>query len=109
MDSKISISEEIEIYERSVFTFLDLIGQIGGIYELLEVFAAFFVGYYNGKMFNYALVNKLNSSAIDDQTEPKNENRDEHNHELIQFNRQYQQVIHDNNQSTPYLRSIRRN
>ena len=92
-----------------MFTFLDLIGQIGGIYELLEVFAAFFVGYYNGKMFNYALVNKLNSSTIDDQTKNKNENRDEHNHELIHFNRQYQQVIQNNNESTPYPRSARRN
>ena len=52
LHSKISISEEIDIYERSVFTFLDLIGQIGGIYELLEVSTAFFVGYYNSKILS---------------------------------------------------------
>ena len=59
--SEISISEEIEIYERTVFSILDLTGQIGGIYELLEVIAAFFVGYYNTKIFNFELVNSINN------------------------------------------------
>ena len=59
--SEISISEEIEIYERTVFSLLDLTGQIGGIYELLEVIAAFFVGYYNTKIFNFELVNSINN------------------------------------------------
>ena len=59
--SEISISEEIEIYERTVFSILDLTGQIGGIYELLEVIAAFFVGYYNTKIFNFELVKSINN------------------------------------------------
>ena len=59
--SEISISEEIEIYERTVFSFLDLTGQFGGIYELLEVTAAFFVGYYNTKIFNFELVKSINN------------------------------------------------
>ena len=62
VEAKISISEEIEKYERTVYSFLDLTGQIGGIYELLEITAAFFVGYYNSIIFNYELVNKIKAS-----------------------------------------------
>ena len=107
--SKISISEEIEIYERSVFTFFDLVGQIGGIYELLEVSAAFFVGYYNSNMLNFKLVNKLNSWILDDQKEAKHDNREDQSHELIQFNRQNKQVVRNKNESMPYLMQARSN
>ena len=107
--SKISISEEIDIYERSVFTFLDLIGQIGGIYELLEVSAAFFVGYYNSKIFSYELVNKLNSWILDDQKEAKHDSREDQSHKLIQINRQNKQVVHNKNESLPYLMLARSN
>ena len=65
LEAKISISEEIEIYERIVFSFLDLTGQIGGIYELLEITAAFFVGYYNNILFNYELVNNIKTSECE--------------------------------------------
>ena len=75
-----SISEEIEIYERSVFSFLDLTGQIGGIYELLEVLAGIFVGYYNTKLFNYTFINKYNSvMAENDKKENENANGNNQN------------------------------
>ena len=61
MFSEISISEEIEINERTVFSFLDLTGQIGGIHELPEVIVAFFVEYYNTKLFNFELVKSINN------------------------------------------------
>ena len=60
----IRISEEIEIYERSVTSLLDLTGQIGGIYELFEIIAAFFVGYYNGILFDFTLVNCINENRL---------------------------------------------
>ena len=51
------IDNEFEIYERSVYSLWEYIGQIGGIYEIVEVFTAFIVTTYNGKMFMLNLVN----------------------------------------------------
>ena len=65
LEVKMSISEEIEIYERIVYSFLDLTGQIGGIYELMEITAAFFVGYYNKVFYNYELANKIKTSECE--------------------------------------------
>ena len=91
--SQILVSEEIEIYERTVFSFLDLTGQIGGIYELLEVIAAFFVGYYNNKIFNFELVKSINNfkyqelvrkhSQVYDQNENSKHNEDLNQEEIL--------------------------
>ena len=53
----LEIDNESEIYERSVYSLWEYIGQIGGIYEIIEVFTAFIVTTYNGKMFMLSLVN----------------------------------------------------
>ena len=47
---------------------MDLTGQIGGIYELFEIIAAFFVGYYNGIFFDYTLVNCINENRLKENT-----------------------------------------
>ena len=69
LEARISISEKIEKYERTVYSFLDLPGQIGGIYELLEITAAFFVGYYNSTILNYELVKKIKKVTVKSLTE----------------------------------------
>ena len=98
--SEISISEEIEIYERTVFSLLDLTGQIGGIYELLEVIAAFFVGYYNTKIFNFELVNSINNFKY--QQFVKRQSRQNQQNENSKHNEHHE---HDQMQNARLLRS----
>ena len=46
-------------YERSVFSFLDLAGNLGGFFEILERTGAFLVGFFAGPMFMYSILSSL--------------------------------------------------
>lgn len=41
------IDDQIDQYERSFYSVWDLIGQLGGIYEIFYLFTFFFANYYN--------------------------------------------------------------
>ena len=58
----ISVDDEIEYYERSVYSIWDLFGQIGGVYEVLEITFMMFVKYFNDKFLLLSLVNDMNQS-----------------------------------------------
>ena len=46
-------------FERSVFGFMDLTGNIGGLFEIFEIGGDFLVAIFSGKMFLYSLLSKL--------------------------------------------------
>jgi hypothetical protein len=48
-----------EAYERSVFSFFDLTGNLGGLFEILELSGSLFVGFFAGKIFLYSILSRL--------------------------------------------------
>jgi hypothetical protein len=46
-------------YERRVFSLSDMMGLIGGVFEVLLVTGSFLVGFISRKMFSAAILNKL--------------------------------------------------
>ena len=46
-------------FERSVFGFLELTGNIGGVFEILSIIGGFLIGGFSGKMFLYSILSKL--------------------------------------------------
>ena len=67
---RFGIDIEHETYERSVSSFWEFIGLIGGIYEILDVSFAVFVCSYNSRMFTLNFIDKkikvLNKQTHDD-------------------------------------------
>ena len=49
----------VDTYERAVFGVFDLTGQIGGLYEIFEIFGALFIGYFSEKLFYFSLFSKI--------------------------------------------------
>ena len=50
---------ESKSYERKVFGFLEVTGNIGGLFEIMEIFGGFLVGLFSQKMFLYSILSKL--------------------------------------------------
>ena len=46
-------------YSRSVFTFLDLTGNLGGLFEILEIAGSLIVAVFAHKIFLYSLLSRL--------------------------------------------------
>ena len=46
------IDDQIDQYERTVQTVFEVVGTIGGNYEILRIWFGLFVGMYTNKMFN---------------------------------------------------------
>ena len=53
------IDPQTDSYDRSVYTFLDLTGQVGGFYEILEILGSFFVGIFAEKLLSLSLISNL--------------------------------------------------
>ena len=53
------IDPQTDSYNRSVYTFLDMTGQVGGFYEILEILGSFFVGIFAEKLLNLSLISNL--------------------------------------------------
>ena len=51
------VDHQIDQYERTVQTVFEVIGTIGGNYEILRIIFGLFLGMYTGKMFNQNVVN----------------------------------------------------
>ena len=52
-------SNQKQTFVRSVFTFLDLLGVLGGIFGILSMFGGFFVSIFADKMLNYSILSSL--------------------------------------------------
>ena len=75
---RFGIDIEHETYERSVSSFWEFIGLIGGIYEIVDVFFALFVSTYNNRMFLLEVINKkikVLTHQIKDDSERLSKNR----------------------------------
>ena len=67
---KFTIDAQANVYQRTVFSFLDLTGQLGGINEVLVVFGSILTGFFTEKMFNYSVLSKL--YQVDNSKDNKN-------------------------------------
>ncbi|CAI2378946.1 unnamed protein product [Moneuplotes crassus] len=52
------LDPETEVFKRNVFTFMDLLANIGGIFSLLSSLAMLIVGFYAEKMLRYSIMAK---------------------------------------------------
>mmetsp|Transcript_12871 Transcript_12871/g.11404 ORF Transcript_12871/g.11404 Transcript_12871/m.11404 type:complete len:90 (+) Transcript_12871:84-353(+) len=50
---------ESQSFERTVFSFLEVTGNIGGLSEIMEIGGGFLVGIFSGKIFLFSLLSKL--------------------------------------------------
>ena len=52
----IRLDSEIKVFKREVYSFLDMIGDIGGLFDGLLIFTTFLLSTYNESMFELSLV-----------------------------------------------------
>ena len=68
-------SQEYTYYERNVYSFFDMFGVLGGIYELFSIGGYFMVTFISSKMFNSSLLSSLyhvkNTGVRKNKTLPK--------------------------------------
>lgn len=53
------LSQEYNLYQRSVFTFFDMFGQLGGVYQLLWILGAILVSCTAKKVFYNSILSRL--------------------------------------------------
>ena len=46
-------------YERQVFSFMDVFGNIGGLLEIMSITGGFIVGFFSERTFLFTLLSKL--------------------------------------------------
>ena len=56
------ISNQEDFYERTVYSFFDFVGQIGGIIELFLIFAAIFISPISGTLFDHEIIRDIHNS-----------------------------------------------
>ncbi|CAI2380995.1 unnamed protein product [Moneuplotes crassus] len=60
------LDAETVTYERQVFTVADLLGNIGGIFSLLQSLAGIIVGMYADRVFKHSIISKLYTFDTDE-------------------------------------------
>ena len=53
---RISLKDEVKVVKRKVYTILDMVGDIGGLYDGLIIITSFILTLYNTSAFDSALV-----------------------------------------------------
>ncbi|CAI2375893.1 unnamed protein product [Moneuplotes crassus] len=56
---KFAKDSRMKSYERSVFSFMEATGNMGGLFEIMEIAGGIFVGLFSGQMFFYSILPKL--------------------------------------------------
>jgi len=69
------VNQNIRYVERSYPTLLDGLGQIGGLYELMDIFLIFFVGIFSSHLFTLEKVNQAERSLDSYSQDNNNDNR----------------------------------
>ena len=68
-------SQEYTYYERNVYSFFDMFGVLGGIYEMFSIGGYFMVTFITSRMFNNSLLSSLyqinKKSSTSNKTFPK--------------------------------------
>lgn len=65
------IDNKYQIYERKIYSVLDLLGDVGGMLEAIRVLGFLIVGFISSKQFQAALLSKVYQ-----QEKPPKENND---------------------------------
>lgn len=60
----IRMSNKVIQVERHVYTFFDLIGTIGGFFELFDISLAIVLGYFGSKMYKHSLLNSVSNKLV---------------------------------------------
>jgi hypothetical protein len=62
----INILMDIKVnqYERRVYSFYELIGSVGGFFEVFDVALFMFMGYLSNKILRYDLINTISSNEL---------------------------------------------
>lgn len=56
---KIRLDAQSDSYQRTVFSLLDLTGQLGGVNEVFIVIGTLFMSLFTEKLFNYSILSKV--------------------------------------------------
>ena len=62
MQIAFTLDNQVDIYGRTVFSFLDLFGYIGGLFQIFKMIGAMLVSFYSKKMFYSSILSKFWSS-----------------------------------------------
>ena len=76
------LDNEYDDYERSVLTLFEVIGIVGGVYEIIYLIFKFIVPIFSVRIFHYYLVSRLNKGMLEI-AQPKNTSR-VHNYSVIE-------------------------
>lgn len=60
----VKMSNKVNIVERHVFSFFDLIGTIGGFFELFDISLGIILGYLGAKMYKHSLLNSVSKHKV---------------------------------------------
>ena len=77
-------------YDRSVFSLLDALGNIGGLNEVLQVSCGLIISIFSGRMFFYSIISSL--YQIDPTDRDGNDSNNAHNEDLCTQNNQAQVI-----------------
>lgn len=56
---QIRVSSKIYQYERRVYSFMDLTGQVGGLFELIEICLTLILGFISTRLLTYSMIKDL--------------------------------------------------
>lgn len=59
----ITLDSKVEIHERTLLTVIDVVGTIGGLFELIDICLIAVVGHVAAKLFNYTISERLATRA----------------------------------------------
>lgn len=59
LEIAVHIDPEEGSYERRVYSLLDMTGQLGGLYEIFEVFGGIIVGFFTERLLMFSLMSRL--------------------------------------------------
>ena len=68
----LNLDPQVDLYQRTVYSFLDMLGFIGGIYELFRIFGHLLIGYFIHKIYYSSILSKLYHINVPQIEETKN-------------------------------------
>ena len=68
----LNLDPQVDLYQRTVYSFLDMLGFIGGIYELFRIFGHLWIGYFINKIYYSSILSKLYHINVPQIGETKN-------------------------------------
>ncbi|CAI2386664.1 unnamed protein product [Moneuplotes crassus] len=78
-------------YERTVFSFMEVTGNIGGLFEILQIAGGFIVGIFSGRLFTFSMLSSLYHVDMPSNSKVKkvNEETKDNSYKICMTNRGY--------------------